>query len=192
MNPRAGPVKKPSPFLIISSFALEDITRFLVTFDSEKDVGKRSTVLQNITTKVNKLFEVLRFDSECDAIDFLICPLFCTWKVGTPKNFALNANHWVVGVYEVSTFKMYCGEGLEWSLDSARIYSKALYFLVQHLLECYVKKTLVSCMTSLAARPAQSIFRDWQSLVFLRLPFPRQEDGVSCGTLIAPPVRYLL
>ena len=135
--------QRASPFLIIPSDTLFGITKHLISFDSPKVAFDRSFDKDQIFRTVYKLLKHISFDSKSDQIAFLCSPINCTKKISMLSNFYFEADHWGVVIFPLQSFEMNFAEGLNYSLDSARVCSIVLSILGAHILECYERGMLL-------------------------------------------------
>ena len=183
LHPAGIRVQRNTPFLMIPSLTLSCIAELLVLFDSESDATERGNHKVKLNRCVRSLFKNANLGS--DHIQLLCSPLHLTRGLLEPSQFKVDAAHWGVAIFSLTTFKMQFGEGLEYPLESAHFYGVIFRMLAIHFLECVSKQTVSLDVTSVSSEvELHSFFEHWQhSVVVERLPYPIQRDGTSCGEL---------
>jgi hypothetical protein len=170
-------VQTASPFLLIDSLILEKLTWNFIKFDSAPNgSAERFFYKESVFRLVYKLLQHIPFDSKSERIKLLCSPLNCVQHVSMLSNFSTGANHWAVGIFSLESFQMNFAEGLQYSLDSAQIYSIPLSVLGTHIVKCYEAGLNIMDIDFLCeARDTNSIFSEWDNKEIHRLPFPQQQ-----------------
>ena len=177
-----------SPVLVVHPLTLTQLLRLFVL--------KEGDYVRKVQRLVCMLFKETNFSSDSPAT-FLAAPLYCTAVVKSPSDLmakgidemAAGTNHWAISLHEVGTDIVCFGEGFGYPDDNVKVLGAMLVFIGNHQRHCFAQKQFVVPDVDSVRRVVEYL-DNWDTddarkqLKVRRLPFPRQDDGHSCGPVI--------